>query len=135
MILKKLSTWWRSYPQKKRVKIIASVLLIFAGSEAIILAPVLFDIALMIDIGGMAFVLTAIRSSVSVSMMQARSFAMTLVKPIMMVFRAGEIIENWDFGLSPKHYWLMNRIVTRSAAASLIIGIGLLVTKTLIRIA
>lgn len=137
VIFKKLSGWWRRYPQKKRVKIIAAVLIIFAGSEAIILAPIMFDIALMIDIGGMAFVFAAIRSSVRVSMMQLRSLARSILKPIRVIFRVGETMADWGSNLYPrwwKPYGIMNEIMTKSAAAILIVGIGLLLTKTFIKI-
>lgn len=138
MIRKKLSTWWRSYPQKKRVKIIASVLLIFAGSEALILAPVIFDIALMIDIGGLAFVLTVLRASVSASMIQIRSIAAGFLKPVMLVIKVGEIMSDWgsDFPLKwHRQYFLIDRLTIRFAAAFLVVGVSLFATRALIAIA
>jgi hypothetical protein len=138
MILDKVRSWWRSLPQKTRVKLIASVLLVFAGTEVFVLAPYIIDIALMIDVGGLVLVLAALRSSVSVSMMDLRSLMTVITKPFFAVLRACEMVE--EFGsvlLAPRwfrHYFLFDRIVTRGAAGLLMVVCGLVLTKTLIAI-
>jgi len=119
------------------VKVIASVLLVFAGTEVFVLAPYIFDIALMIDVGGLVFVLAAMRASVSVSIMQLRELSTVITKPLLAVLRAGEMVADFGSALSPRwyhHYFVVDRIVTRCSAALLIVVVGLVLTKALIAI-
>jgi hypothetical protein len=50
--------WWRRLSQKKRVAIIASLLLLFAGPEMVVYLAPAFDLALLIDAFGVAFFLS-----------------------------------------------------------------------------
>lgn len=134
MIFDKLCIWWRSLPQKKRVQLIASVLLVFAGTEVFVLAPYILDIAVMIDVGGLVVVIAAFRSSVSVSMMQLRALLSAVFKPILVVFRFGETISDFGSHIAPnwyRRYYLVDRIVTRSSAALLVLVVGVVLAKTL----
>ncbi len=131
----RISAWWRRLPQKTRVHLIASALLVFAGTEIFVLAPYLFDIALIIDVGGLTLVLAALRSSMSASMMQLRALVTAIMKSFGAVMRAGERITDFGSAFFPRwyrHYFLLDRIATRCSAAFLIIGIGLGLTKALI---
>jgi hypothetical protein len=135
MILDKVSSWWRSLPQKTRVQVIASLLLVFAGTEIIVLAPYIFDIALMLDVGGLVFVLAALRSSVSGSMMQLRALMTALTKPVFVISRAGDMVSDFGSTFFPRwyrHYFLVDGIATRCGAALFIAVVGLRLTKALI---
>ncbi len=122
-------------PQKTRVQLIAAVLLVFTGTEIFVLAPYVFDIALMIDVGGMVVVVAALRSSVRVSMMQLRALATVIVRPLLAVWKAGERVGDFDGALSPgwyRTYFFVDRIATRCSAALIVVSIGLVLTKALI---
>ena len=122
-------------PQKTRVQLIAAVLLVFTGTEIFVLAPYVFDIALMIDVGGMVIVVAALRSSVSVSMMQLRALVTAVVRPLLAVLKVGEMVGDYGSALSPGWYrtcFFVDRITTRCSAAFLVVSIGLVLTKALI---
>ena len=125
-------------PQKTRVKLIVTALLLLAGTEVFVLAPYIFDLAVMIDVGGLVFVLAAVQASLSVSAMQLREFMTVITKPL---FAASTIVEKVvDFGteLPPKwfHRWLSAGLVTARycSAALMIVFAGLALAKTLIAI-
>jgi len=136
MIFKMISSWWRGLPQKTRVRLIASVLLIFAGTELFVLAPAIFDIALMIDVGGLVFVLAALRSSVSVSMLQLRMAMTVVTKPLFAITRSVERVNDFGSVLSAKwhrRYFSVTRMGTRFfSAALLVVFVGLALTKALV---
>jgi hypothetical protein len=134
MIFDKLRMWWRSLPQKTRVQLIASVLLVFAGTEVFVLAPYIFDIALMIDVGGLVVVIAAFRSSVSVSMMQLRALLWAATKPIFAAFRICEAVSDFGSNIAPswyRRYFIIDRIATRFGAALVLLVVGAVVVKTL----
>lgn len=132
MILDRISSLRRGLPQKTRVQLIASVLLVFAGTEVLVLAPYIFDIAVMIDVGGLVVVVAALRSSVSVSIMQLRAFGAVITKSLLSVLRAGELVADFGSTFSPswyRHYFLVDRIATRGGAALFIVSVGLVLTR------
>jgi hypothetical protein len=59
MTLGKLRAWWRGLPTKTRVKWIAGALLVLAGAEVVVMAPFIFELAVLIDAVGVMFVLAA----------------------------------------------------------------------------
>ena len=138
MIVDKVSSWWRSVPQKTRVKLIVMMLLLFAGTEMIVLAPYILDIAVMIDVGGLIFVLAAIRASVSLSAMQLRESMAMMAKPLFAVSRTVEKVVDFGLDLPPKwyHRWLLvGRIAARCRNTALpIIFIGFIDMKALVAI-
>ena len=125
-------------PQKTRVKLIVTVLLLLAGTEMFVLAPYIFDLALMIDVGGLVFVLAAVRASVSVSAIQLRELVAMLTKPL---FTASTMVEKVvDLGseLPPRwcHHGLSAGLVSARycSAALMIVFVGLALTKALFAI-
>ena len=97
--------WWRKLPQKTRVHLIASVLLVFAGTEIFILAPYFYEIAVMIDVFGSAFVLAAAAASVRMTLLRIRElFWLVVVRPVSWVLRLGEAA--CDAGINLPTIWL-----------------------------
>jgi hypothetical protein len=134
-VIDRIRTLWRGLPQKTRVQLIASVLLVFTGTEVLVLAPYIFDIAVMIDLGGLVVVVTALRSSVSVSIMQLRALATVIMKPLRAVLRAGESVAVFGSAFSPswyRGYFLFDRIATRCGAALVFGSVGLVLTRAAI---
>lgn len=132
MMLDRIPTLWRGLPQKTRVQLIASVLLVFAGTEVLVLAPYIFDIAVMIDIGGLVVVVAALRSSVSVSILQLRAFGTVITKLLGSVLRAGQLVGDFGATFSPRWYrgyFLVDRISTRCGAALVFGSVGLVLTR------
>jgi len=132
-----VSSWWRRLPQKTRVWLIASVLLVFAGTEVLVLAPYILDIAIMIDVGGLVLVLAALRSSVSDTMMQLRAGLRVVATPFIVVQRAGEIVADFGLALSERWYFrnlIMDQIATRCCQAVLIAVVSVLPAKVLLTI-
>lgn len=124
-------------PRKNRVQIIASVLLVFAGTEVFVLAPYLFEIAVLIDIGGLVVVMAALRSSVSVSMMQVHALLSVILKPIVVVSRIGEEVADFGNNISPnwyRRYFFVDRITTRSSAAVFALAVGVAVARFVVGI-
>ena len=72
-------TFWRQLPRKVRIGLIFSVLLLCTGTEVFALAPQFFELAVMIDLLGSAFVLGCVLASVHLwfgpAILLARSFA------------------------------------------------------------
>ena len=135
MVLEGIRTWWRRLPQKKRVQIIASLLLIFAGTETLFLAPYIFDIALMIDVGGLVVVFSMLRSSLVDSLFQIRVLISVIAKPLLTVMKAIEVVTDFGFVFSPRwyhKYFLLERAVTRLSAAVLVASVGLAPTGVFI---
>jgi hypothetical protein len=135
MVLERIRTGWRRLPQKKRVQIIASVLLIFAGTETLFLAPYVFDLALMIDVGGLVVVFSMLQSSLVDSLLQIRVFIFAITRPLLTVMKAIEVVTDFGFVFSPRwyhKYFLMERVVTRFSAALLVASVGLALTGVFI---
>jgi hypothetical protein len=119
MILRQLSHWWQRLPQKTRVHLIATVLLVFAGTEVLVLAPAILDIAAMIDVFGMAMIVAAIRSSVSVSIAQLRDLIAGLTRPLFAGFRAADRAADFGLVVLPRwhrQYLLVDTVGTQAAA-------------------
>jgi hypothetical protein len=136
-MLDKISSRWHSLPRKTRVKLIAAVLLVFAGTEVLTLAPYIFDIALMIDVCGFVFVIAACRASVSVSMMELRELVITTARPLFWISEVGDKIAEFGFTRFPKwyrHCFLLHRFANRCSAAFLVLLVALLVMKVAISI-
>lgn len=122
-------------PQKTRVQLIAAALLVLAGTEAFVLAPYILDIALLIDVGGLVVIVAALRSSISVSLMQLRAFAATFAKTLFSIYRTGKLMRDFGSEFLPRwypHYFLVDRICTRASVALLALSIGLQLTKALV---
>jgi hypothetical protein len=137
MIFNHLRIWWRSLSQKTRVQIIASVLLVFAGTEVFVLAPYIFDIAVLIDVGGLVVVIAAFRSSVTVSMMQVHALLSVALKPIVAVSKIGEVLSDFGSNISPnwyRRYFFVDRVATRSSAAFLMLAVGVAVARLVVGI-
>ena len=135
MVLERIRSGWRRLPQKKRVQIIASILLIFAGTETLFLAPYIFDLALMIDVGGLVVVFSMLRSSLVDSLFQIRAFISVITKPLLMVMKAVGVVPDRGPGLSPRwyhKYFLLERAVTRFSAALIVAFVGLALTGAII---
>jgi hypothetical protein len=131
-MLDQINSWWRGLPQKTRVKLMASVLLVFAGTEVLVLAPYIFDIALMIDVCGFVVVAAALRASVSVSMMQVRDLVMTVSRPLFLISRAADALADFGFTRFPKwyqHCFLVERFANRCSASVLLLFVALMVIK------
>lgn len=56
----RLRTWWTRLPRKTRIQLIASVLMLFTGTEIFVLAPYVFEIAVMIDVFGAVLIYSAL---------------------------------------------------------------------------
>jgi hypothetical protein len=133
MVLRKLSEWWHRLPQKTRVNLIATLLLVFAGTEVLVLAPAILDIAAMIDVFGMAMIVAAIRSSISVSLSQIRDGFATFAKPLIAAFRAAD--RTADFGLAlfprwPRQYLVIDALGTTAAAMLLAVFTAVMAAST-----
>jgi hypothetical protein len=59
MIFGKLRAWWRGLPTKTRVKWISGTLVVLAGAEVAVMAPFIFELAVLVDAVGVMFVLAA----------------------------------------------------------------------------
>src|SRR5687768_550920 len=98
--------WWRKLPKKTRVQVIASVLLVFAGTEILVLAPYVFEIAAMIDLFGLAFVFAAVSSSIRLCLDRIKwLFIQFLIRPATAVFRV--IVAISDCGSKVPNDWLL----------------------------
>jgi len=64
--------WWRRLPQKTRIRLIAGIFLILAGTEAVVLAPQIFEMAFLIDALGFTFVAGAALLSLQIYLAQIR---------------------------------------------------------------
>ncbi len=64
--------WWRRLPQRTRVRIIAAIILIVVGAEAIVLAPGIVEIAILVDSMGVVFVVLAFLAYAKVSILYLR---------------------------------------------------------------
>jgi hypothetical protein len=112
------------------------VLLLLAGTEVFVLAPYIFDIAVMIDVGGLVFVLAAVQASVSASAMQLRGVLTVITKPLFAASTLVEKIVDFGSGLPPK--WCQRGLsgglaTARYCSAGLmIVYLGLVVTKAFI---
>lgn len=116
MKLPNLKTWWRGLPQNKRVKLIAAVLLLFAGTEVLVMAPFVLDLALLIDTVGVLFVLATAWASFAASMAQIGTRARSMARPALGFFRAlhtatGLATETPPFWLP--RYWTFDAAATR----------------------
>lgn len=125
-------------PQKTRVKLIVMVLLLCAGTEVFVLAPYILDIAVMIDVGGLIFVLAAVQASVSLTAMQLRDSMAMIAKPLFAVTRRIEKVVDFGMDLPPNWYqrWLLVGRIAASCrnAALLIVFVGFIAAKALIAI-
>lgn len=99
-------TWWRKLPRNARIQLIASVLLVFAGTEILILAPLYFEIAVMIDAFGSVFVLAALGASIRLSLLRLRELLWWgVVRPARSALHAA--IAFSDFGMKLPSVWLI----------------------------
>jgi hypothetical protein len=134
MILQRLNRWWHRLPQKTRIQLIASVLLVFAGTEVLVLAPYVLDIAAMIDVFGLAMIAAAIKSSFSVSLLQLRELAHTTARPLVAASRVADaladsgmlLLSRWD-----RHYLVIDRLGTKTAGAFLVLFTVAAVARTM----
>jgi len=89
----------------------------------------------MIDVGGLVFVLAALRSSGSGWITQFRAVTTVLSKPVFMISRAGDMISDFGSVLFPRwyrHYFVVERIASRCGVALFIAVIGMALTKAFI---
>ena len=122
-----LRSWWSRVPQKTRVRLIASVLLVFAGSEVLVLAPFVVDLALTIDLFGMAMIVALIRSSLSVSVVQLVDAFSAVLRPLAATFRALDAVA--DFGVIilsrwERQYLVVDAVSTRIGVSFVVLSVG-----------
>ena len=86
-VIGQLSTWWRCLPKKTRVRLLVCVLVVFVGSEFIVLAPEIFEIAVLIDALGLAFAVTMVSASIQLSLLQLTQFSTTVISRLNRVAR------------------------------------------------
>ena len=135
MLIDKLNSWWRRLPQKTRVQLIATVLLVLAGTEVLVLAPYVVDIAVMIDVGGLALVLAALRSSLGVSLVQLHTVLSVVLRPWYLLQRVGESAAGCGLELSEQWYYRfpkLDLIARRCYEAVLVFALGVELTRALI---
>src|SRR4051812_13135034 len=65
--------WWKRIPRTTCIRIIAAALLVFAGTEALLLAPQIFEMAVMIDAFGSTFLVATLFSSFQTPLLQLRT--------------------------------------------------------------
>ncbi|HEY8995010.1 MAG TPA: hypothetical protein VIM71_10135 [Lacunisphaera sp.] len=125
MKLNNLKSWWRSLPPKTRVKWIASMLLLFTGTEILVLAPAIIELAVLIDAFGLLFVVTAVRASLAASLMHLWTCRRMALQPFQTVFRAADVVA--DFGHKLPDAWLAGYVAFDVQAARMVRSAGLAV--------
>lgn len=123
-----IKSWWSKVPQKRRVQVIAFVLLMFAGSEVLVLAPFMLDLAVTIDLFGMAMVIVLLRSALSASAVEG---LWAVLKPVAAAIDA--IDRSADFGVAilsrwEREYLVVDVVCTRVCMAFLALSLGLALT-------
>ncbi len=115
-----LHSWWRGLPTETRVKWIASILLVFAGTEALVLAPFIFDLAALIDAFGILFVLAAGRASVGQSLIGLALQLRRVLGFVRALFCRIDAVA--DFGANLPVTWHRRCLAVDAFAARVLIG-------------
>ncbi len=99
-------------------------MLIFAGTEVLVLAPFIFDVAALVDTFGLLFVLAAGGASVRQSLGRLWWPVREGAKGILVAFRGVDAIADFGSKLSAK--WQQQYLVVDVFAARMVLGLCVL---------
>ena len=134
--------WWRSLPQKKRVRILVGICLALAGIEFWFLAPHIIEMSILVDSLGWAFVLAAVRISFVMWAYQARDAWSTLREYLGKLFglwsNIVEDLQSWwiDSGFEKSFivHQAFRSILCRVVLVQALLAVFILTAKCIVRL-
>ena len=99
----RLKSWWRELPSQKRIRWIATIMLLLAGAEVLVVAPAILELAVLIDAFGVLFVVAAARTYLGTTLLHLWRYAQPIFTPFPVVFRTAEAVV--DFGAKLPTSW------------------------------